>query len=242
MKKTIHLGNWTEERLDVLLAESSSIHDPGERVGFLSTHFLNTRYQELTLRGDRLTPEIFVLNLEEVDCFTFIECIEAMRRSRSFDAFMASLMNVRYRSGSVSFENRNHFFTDWKECNVDYIVDVTGFISGGKSKEISKRLNQKDDGTLFVQGIPRRFRKVTYLPAADIDDRVTENLKTGDYVGIYSEKEGLDISHAGILAKEQNTIILRHASSLQEHRKVIDENLKNYLKGKPGIIVLRPKD
>jgi hypothetical protein len=35
---------------------------------------------------------------------------------------------------------------------------------------------------------------------------------------------------------------LRHASSLKKNRRVIDEDLKEYLKTKPGIIVFRPRD
>jgi hypothetical protein len=64
-------------------------------------------------------------------------------------------------------------------------------------------------------------------------------MKTGDYVGIYSEKEGLDVSHVGIIIKEKDAVNLRHTSSLKKHREVIDEDFKEYLKNKPGIIALR---
>jgi hypothetical protein len=45
----------------------------------------------------------------------------------------------------------------------------------------------------------------------------------------------------GILIKDGDKIYLRHASSLKKHRKVIDQDFKKYIVGKPGIIVLRPK-
>ena len=67
-------------------------------------------------------------------------------------------------------------------------------------------------------------------------------MKTGDFVGIYSEIQGLDVSHVGIITIDDNIHYLRHASSAKEYKKVIDQDLKDYLSNKPGIIVLRPKE
>ncbi len=242
MKEQINLGRWTEERLNLLLKEASGISDPGKRIAFLSRHFLDTAYKESTLIGDITTPEVFVINLEEADCFTFIEYIEAMRRSRFFDEFRENLIKVRYRSGQIAFESRNHFFTDWKAFNSDRVIDVTDYVSCGKSKAVGKRLNEKNDGASFLPGIACRLREVTYIESINIDDEVMGNLNTGDYIGIYSEIEGLDVSHTGIVVKEQDAVKLRHASSLKKHRKVIDEDFRNYLEPKPGIVVLRPRD
>jgi hypothetical protein len=75
-----------------------------------------------------------------------------------------------------------------------------------------------------------------------MDDQVMERLHTGDYIGIYSKEDGLDVSHTGIIIREQGAVKLRHASSMKKHRKVVDEDFKEYLKAKPGIIVLRPRD
>jgi hypothetical protein len=242
MRNEIHLGGFNEEKLDILLKESSGIAGPGERIAFLSGQFLNTKYQEATLTGGADVSEAFVINLEKVDCFTFIEYIEAMRRSASFHEFRENLRMVRYRSGIIDYENRNHFFTDWKAYSSDYIVDVTKETGGGKSKDVSKRLNEKHDGTLFLPRIACSLREVTYLQSVYMDDQVMERLHTGDYIGIYSKEDGLDVSHTGIIIREQGSVKLRHASSLKKNRIVIDEDLKEYLKTKPGIIVFRPRD
>lgn len=241
MKERINLGKWTEESLSLLLKEASGVSDPGGRTDFLSKHFLNTAYKESILTGDINTPEVFVINLEEVDCFTFIEYIEAMRRSGSFNEFKQRLKDVRYRSGIIDFKNRNHFFTDWKVCNSDFVFDVTEDVGAGKSREVTKRLNEKQDGTPFLPGIACTQREITYLQSVYIDDSVMEKLKTGDYIGIYSDKEGLDVSHTGIVVKGHDTVKLRHASSLKKYRKVLDEDLAEYIKAKPGIVVLRPE-
>ncbi len=242
MREQIILGKWTEEKIDHLLIESSKISDPGKRIDFISKHFLDTRYKESTLIGDIKTPEVFVINLEDVDCFTFLDYVEAMRISRFFVEFKKNLKRTRYQSGRIAFKYRNHFFTDWMEFNKDLIEDITVDTGIGKSKKVKKRLNEKDNGRYFLPGIPCREREIVYIPSEVIKDAINEKLQTGYYVGIYSEKTGLDVSHVGIIIKEGDTVNLRHASSVKNNRKVIDENFKKYILNKPGFIVLRPRD
>src|SRR4030043_1230986 len=152
-KELILLGNLTPESLDSILYESSKIHDMGMRIDFLSRHFIETPYQESTLEGDINTSEFFVINLEGIDCFTFLDYVESMRLSSSFREFKENLKKVRYRGRNVSFKNRNHFFTDWSEFNPDLIDDVTEQVGGKKVIRVKKILNEKEDGTLFLQGI-----------------------------------------------------------------------------------------
>ena len=240
-KELIPLGKWTSEKLDAILHESSKINDAGLRIDFLSKQFLGTPYQESTLIGDINTPEVFVINLEGVDCFTFLDYIESMRRSFSFDEFKENLRKVRYRGGEVNFKNRNHFFTDWREFSSNFIDVVTMQIGGKKVRSIMKLLNQREDGSYYIPGIQLKDRLITYLPVDIIDDAILSELRTGDYIGIYSEKQGLDVSHVGIFIKQENNIYFRHASSLKEYRKVVDQNFKDYIADKPGILVFRSR-
>jgi len=261
-KELISLGKWTSEKLDVLLHESSemkiplnppllkgdlgglpfiSSNDTGLRIDYLSKQFLGTPYKELSLIGDINTPEVFVINLEGVDCFTLLDYVESMRRSFSFDEFRENLRKVRYRGGEVNFKNRNHFFTDWREFNSNFIDDVILQIGGKKVRSIMKLLNQREDGSYYLPGIQLKDRLITYLPVDMIDDAILSELRTGDYIGIYSEKQGLDVSHVGIFIKRENDIFLRHASSLKEYRKVVDQDFRDYMADKPGILVFRNK-
>jgi len=241
-EETIILGKWTKEELDSLLYESSKIKDIGKSIDFLSGQLLDLDYVESTLIGDINTLEAFVINLKGIDCFTFIDYIEAMRLSNSFSEFTVNLRKVRYKSGKVIFENRNHFFTDWREFNSDFIDDVTEKIGAQRTVKIQKTLNKKKDGTYFIPGVHPVLREIKYIPSDVIDDLVLNKLRTGDYIGIYSNKQGLDVSHVGIIIKEGDKTYLRHASSLKKHRKVVDQNFKKYITGRPGIIVFRPKD
>jgi hypothetical protein len=182
-----------------------------------------------------------VINLEGVDCFTFLDYVESMRQSSSFQEFKENLKRVRYQGGEVSFKKRNHFFTDWIEYDSPFVDDVTELIGSKKAISVKKLLNEKEDGTFFLLGIQPRERIIHYIPAIAIDDLIINELRTGDYVGLYSTERGLDVSHVGIFIKEKNNIYLRHASSFEKHRKVVDQDFKQYIAKKPGIIVFRSR-
>lgn len=237
----ILLGVNTLQELEHILRTASNFADPGERIRFLSDHLLGTHYAESTLMGGHKNPEIFVINLEQVDCMTFIEYLEAMRLSSSFREFVANLKKVRYKSGVVDFHSRNHFFTDWREFNADFIEDVTESVGGARTVRILKKLNEREDGTSFLQGIQPVIRKISYVPSESIGPEVTKNLLTGDYIGIFSHLQGLDVSHTGITVRQNDFAYFRHASSHPEKRRVIDQDLRDYIAHKPGIVVFRPK-
>jgi len=235
------LGKFSREQLDRLISDARDISDIGEQIDFLSRQFLGVDYAESTLIGDKDSPEVFVINLKGVDCLTLIEYVEAMRLSGSYSDFESNLKRIRYRSGSVEFMSRNHFFTDWKEFNPEFIDDLTAEIGGQNIIRTQKTLNEKEDGRHFLPGIPPVRREIKYVPSDAIDGLILEKLMTGDYIGIYSNLKGLDVSHVGIIIKNVNAIYLRHAASHKEIRKVVDQDFKNYIVHKPGIIVFRPR-
>ena len=240
-KEIINLGKWDEKSLDTLIRGTFRIRDMSKGIARLSGQFIGVSYRESTMIGDADRQEIFVINLEGVDCFTFIDYVEALRLSSSFEEFKENVRKVRYRSGTVAYTQRNHFFTDWIEFNKELVEDVTGIVGGQAAERIQKTLNLKEDGTYFVEGIIPRTREIAFIPSGSVDDEIIAALRTGDYAGIYSEKEGLDVTHVGIIIKEKNKTWLRNASSLDAYRKVVDQDLKEYLAGKPGLIVLRAR-
>jgi hypothetical protein len=240
VKMYIDLGRWTEVQLDKLILEASLIKDSGQRIKFLSEFFIGLEYKESTLIGDSSAAEVFAVNLSGVDCFTFVDYIEAMRLSDSFVSFLRNLQQVRYRNSIVSYENRKHFLTDWTEYGPVTVSDVAEQIGGGKFKSTLKMINLKEDGTPLLPGIRFHQRKINYIPNENIDGTAVGKLKTGDYAGIYSATPGLDVSHVGIIIKDGNRVSLRHASSDRRFRKVIDQDFEAYIAGKPGLIILRP--
>jgi hypothetical protein len=239
-KQIIRLGKWSEESLDRLIRQTSLIPDPGPRIEMISKEFLGLPYRGFTLEGDSDTPEAFVIDLEGVDCFTFIDYVEAMRISRSYLEFKMNLARVRYRGGVVAYGERNHFFSDWIESMSPLVRDVTSEVGEPASRRAVRMLNAKGDGTFFLPGIRAKEREICYIPASLIDDSMERRLETGDYVGIYSITAGLDVSHVGIFIRKEDGSFLRHASSADETRKVVDQNFRSYVAAKPGIVIFRP--
>ena len=236
----INTGKWTVNELDARIAQASKLKDTSERIDFISRQFLGVPYQEKTLVGDAQTPELLVINLAGVDCFTFLDYVEAMRRSGSFAAFKENLRKVRYQNGVVDYKHRNHFFSDWTLFNAGFIDDVTGQIGAGKAKKTVKTLNAAEGSQTLLPGITVRRREITYIPSEFIDDLILAQLKTGDYLGVYIAQANLDASHVGIVIRKEGRIFFRHASSQEKYHTVVDEDLKNYLLHKPGVIILRP--
>jgi hypothetical protein len=232
---------WTGEGLDTLIRKAAKIDDPGDRIAFISEQFLGVGYRESTLIGSEHIPEELVAEPGAVDCFTFLDYVEAMRLSRSASEFIEALKMVRYQGGTISFTTRNHFFTDWAVYNAQFVRDVTGEVGSGRQKSIQKVLNVREDEMLFLPGIEPVSRTLSYIPPDLIDDEILQRLRTGDYAGIYTGKAGLDVSHVGIIIRDRNTIVFRHASSATHARRVVDQDFQGYMSGKAGLIILRPK-
>lgn len=238
--QVVKLGLWSEAELTQIISSAKHQDDPGNRIVELSSHFKDTPYAEHTLIGGPEVPEQLVVNLAAFDCFTFLDIVEALRRTQAFEGFADQLKRVRYSDATVSYENRRHFFSDWAVEGA-VIEDVTTKIGKKQTQLVSKRLNRKSDGSLWLPGIAVTPRQIHYIPSSNVDQEVLSELQPGDYVGIYSDLPGLDVSHTGLVVVDNGVVFLRHASSRIGSRRVIDEDLLEYLKGKPGLVVYRAK-
>ena len=239
-KKPIDLGDWTRIKIEQLLDEAKYISDPGRKVTFISAALLKTPYLADTLIGSSETTEVFVLRLDGVDCFTFLDYVEALRRADDFDGFKQALQQIRYRNGRITFLDRNHFFSTWGNAPFALLRDVTAQIGGTGVLWMEKQLNEKADGTLYLSGYPVKKQVIAFIPPEVINESVLARLQSGDYVGIYSPYPGLDVSHIGIVIKKRGKVFLRHASSKLPLKKVVDEELLPYLGRKKGLVVYRP--
>ncbi len=236
IESLINLGQWSRDEIEAMLTEGAALTDIGERIDVLSARFLGVPYGESTLIGAPGTPERLVVNLQAVDCFTYLDYVEAMRLADSFTRFIDVLRQVRYRGGSVAYAARRHFFTDW--LKTPRVKDVTDRIAPGHVVTAEKTLNRKDATSLYLADIDVVGRHVRYIPGASMDERVLRALRTGDYVGIYAEAPGLDVTHVGIAVRCRNGLLLRHASSAAG--RVVEQDFAAYVRQTPGIIVVRP--
>jgi Protein of unknown function (DUF1460) len=210
----------------------------GEKINFISRQFLGTPYVADRLIGSQTIPERLVIDLKALDCFTFIDYVEAFRRAKNASDYPNEVIRVRYKNNTVAFLKRRHFFSDWAYSNPRNVKDVTTKISPHAQK-VTKRLNEKSPNQKYISGLPIVTRNITYIPSQNIDANTIKNLHVGDYIGIYSPDDGMDVSHVGLYTKVNNVPIFRNTSSLKINRKVVDSPFLDYVKNKPGIIVFR---
>ncbi|MBV0916427.1 DUF1460 domain-containing protein [Mycobacteroides chelonae] len=238
---TVQISPANERRLQELLAERNRIgaENPGQLSAAVSALFLHVPYGANTLIGSAAVPEQLVVELTRVDCFTYADYVEALKRSSNRADFIAQLTQIRYRGGEISFTQRRHFFTDWAADAPINATDVTASL-GASAEQVAKILNLKDSGGNYLPGLPTRPRTVTYIPSARVSDGVIANLHDGDYLGAYATAGGLDVTHVGIFLHPPNGPVLRNASSLRANNQVVDTPLGEYLGTVPGIVVLRP--
>ncbi|MEA5217531.1 DUF1460 domain-containing protein [Enterobacter cloacae] len=207
--------------------------DKCESAGF-QTRFATAN----TLIGDPDTPEILVADFNRVDCFTLIDYVEALTHSNDQKSFLQNLVRIRYTGGHVDYLHRRHFFSDWFATAPRNARDIPPYISPDYIV-VDKQLNRKQDGGEYIPGLGIHLRKINYIPGKAINQKVVNHLNDGDYVGIYSPLDGLDVSHVGIVVRHDGQVWFRNTSSLTGNRKVMDSPFLEYMRTKPGIVVLR---
>jgi len=225
--------------VEKILQQSAVSKAPGARITSISSQFLGAPYVANSLIGGPAEAEQLVTRLDGFDCFTFLDTVEALRRSTDAADFPMQMMQVRYRDGMVSYENRRHFFSDWVSDQGAPVKDVTAIVGQGRERHVLKQLNAKQAGALWLDGVDVVPRTISYIPASELDAKLLDALEPGDYVGIFSPLAGLDVSHTGLIVEADGAIMLRHASSRGGVERIIDDDLVTYLRGTTGLIVYR---
>ncbi|MFI6365645.1 DUF1460 domain-containing protein [Nocardia sp. NPDC050630] len=230
----------TAAKIDELLAvrAASAGASKGELIERLSAHLLGTPYGADMLIGAADQPEQLVIDLRRVDCFTYLDYVEALSRSNDGDQFVANLIATRYTDSRVEFRQRKHFFSDWSHTARIAATDITDTLSPA-AVTVAKRLNAKAGGGVYLPGLPVVDRDITYIPSAAVDEGVIGGLRTGDYIGAYADQPGLDVTHVGIFVMTPSGPVFRNASSLAANNKVVDSPFAEYVRTTPGIMVLR---
>lgn len=195
-----------------------------ERIEFISRQFENSKYGRILTRWP--DEEQLVINLDTLDCFTYIEYVLAINQSKNADEFPSIVQKMRYNGDEIDYTKRNHFFVDWIRDNQEYLHNITNHFNG--HRYMLKRLNKP--------GI-KEHRYFCFVPF----DSCCNSLETGDFVGFYSPEKDLDVSHVGRIIKKQNQQEpwLRHFSLWHGYEEI---NLKK-LSHKQDIrlIIARPR-
>ncbi|MEW6654638.1 MAG: N-acetylmuramoyl-L-alanine amidase-like domain-containing protein [Bacteroidota bacterium] len=222
--------------------------------------FIGTDYAAHTLeKGDK---ESVVINLEGLDCYTFVESTLALaicvrNRKTSFNDYLKQIENLRYRGGEIKdYPSRLHYFSDWM-FDVDKRgigKDITKEIGG---ELIKKRINfmsnnvdsyrRLKENPKFVEEIIKTEKEITkrdyhWVPQRKIAS-VEDKIYSGDIIAITTNVEGLDIAHVGIAVRKQNgRVHFMHAPLVGRKIEITEKPLPDYNAGNKkqnGIMVFR---
>jgi hypothetical protein len=227
--------------------------------------FLGTPYVAHTLEKE---PEQLVVNLDELDCTTFVETVLALAntirsKTHTFDNFCHYLQTIRYRDGIIDrYPSRLHYTTEWAADNQKKgLVNNITRENGGTLHNIEvniissnpHRFKQLQNNPSFIPEIRKTEQEISsghyyYIPREEIESH-KEEFQSGDIIGFVTETEGLDITHMAFIYKEpaknnkSERLTFIHASSGKMKVVVEELTLSQYAlktKKNKGIIVLRP--
>lgn len=236
----VTLDDYTLGRIELIESRLASEHqnDPGRRIDEISASFLGTPYVPHMLVGSATSAEKLVIDFRGLDCFTYLDYVEALRKSDSLPRFIENVVRTRYEHADVSYLNRKHFFTDWAHATPLNARDVTREASPDATT-VTKVLKTPAPAGQAGQSNAEVTRAISYIPSQFVDAAVIARLRTGDYIGIYTPTDGLDVTHTGIFIMTDQGPVLRNASAQSSHYRVIDSPFLAYVKKTPGIVVLR---
>ena len=240
-------------RINRLLQDglNSEHKSANELVAYYADRLLGTPYVAHTLEGDR---EMLTINIDELDCTTFVETLYALARTTlsgrySWRDYAANLESVRYRGGQMGdYSSRLHYISDWIVNNHarGNLVEVTADLPHATYmvKTIDFMTQHKDSyrslkgDSAMVEKIRRfemgyRNHRMPYLKKSWLGDKaVKAALRSGDFVGLVTKVEGLDISHLGIIHKDDKGEIYLLDASMSGGKVMLEKkNLRDHLSG-----------
>ena len=210
------------ELIKRLIVEARPLPRVSERIDLISGRLLGVRYQANTLIGGPGHPEQFVVRDDAFDCVTFCEVVLAAAIARDLAEFETWLRRIRYDRGSVQYDRRNHYFTDWCRRNIE----------NGICQPVAIEPSVTVDKTLtWHHEFGQRRVSMTVVTRATMMDKA-KLLAPGDIVGITSGRAGLDYYHTGLVAFGKNgELLLRNAS--QRRGRVVEEPMVAFAAANP---------
>jgi hypothetical protein len=208
----------SEPRIGPLIVEAQKLPTISQRVDFIAAALRGTRYRGYTLIGGPRRKERFVARDDAFDCVTYCETVLAAAMARQPAEFEANLRTIRYHNGVVAWRERNHYFFEWGQHNVEN--KTCRWVAMDGAIDIQKTVNAE-------RGLGRRKFPMTVIPREAL--LVNKNgLAAGDIIGFVTQRANLDYFHVGFVAfGDKDELLLRHAS--QTRRRVMDERLDRFL-------------
>jgi hypothetical protein len=256
------------EMTEAYWAEGLDTLPMGESMVRIGLSLVGTPYEPGTL--EPAGEEAVVVNLEAMDCVTFVENVLALARFiRAADPgilqsdlemrefYRGLLREIRYRGGRVrGYPSRLHYFSEWIRDN-----EAKGLV-----REVTRELGGVEDGRAidFMSSHPEAYRQLGNpanleairetevrlsratryrLPQEEIPTW-SQWIENGDIIAATTTVEGLDVAHTGLAYWQGDTLHLLHAPLVGEAVEVSDLPLAERvlrLEGQDGIRVVRPQ-
>jgi len=239
----------------------------GEAMVEIGLSLLGTPYGPGTL--EVAGQEDVVVNLEELDCVTFVENTLAMARfirendpgildfqTRFREAYRRALQQIRYRNGRVEgYPSRLHYFSDWirdneakglvreltAELGGEIETDVIDFMS--THPEAYRQMANPANVTAIMRTEIELSRIDRFrIPEEEIFNRAS-SINNGDIIAATSTVDGLDVAHTGLAYWQNGELYLLHAplvgGVVEISRLPLAERILR-IDGQDGIRVVRP--
>ena len=222
-----------EKRIGRLIEEAAAKSTIAQRIDFISAALRGTRYLGYTLIGGPRRPEQFIVRDDGFDCVTFCETVLAAAVAGNRSDFDSVLRKIRYHDGIVSWRERNHYFFEWGQHNIENEVCRAVTVPG--SIEIQKTV-------YWHRELGRRHFSMTVIPRASLLANKSL-LSTGDIIGFITQRPNLDYFHVGFIAFDRHgELMLRHASL--SRRRVLDEPMDAFVAANrvQYVTLLRPRE
>lgn len=252
-------------RINGLLGEAAAMGrvSTGDMAGALAQKFLGAPYVAHTLEG---AEERLRVNLDELDCTTFVEQMAALALTASegrtsWRDFLSHLENVRYRSGRMEgYVSRLHYNSDWVVDNAfrGNFSDITPGIDGVRwiVRSIDFMSSHRDrypalaDSAVYagIKNVESGYRnhRFPYLPHVILKRKSTlSQLKTGDIVCLVSSLKDLDVTHLGMIVVKEGVPHLLHASMGAGKVVLSEGSVADYIKNNRrfmGVRIIRLRD
>ena len=250
-------------RVTELLKEAASVTfaNPSQATAWFGRKFIGTPYVAHTLEGEE---EYLTVNLDELDCTTFVETALALAATRieqrqSWHDYVYNLRKLRYRAGEVDgYASRLHYICDWASDNTHRgnLRDITrdipecrwinrtiDFMSSNRSRYPSLA-----DSAQFekIKNIEAAFHnhRFPYIRTTDLGKKsVQRYLREGDILAFVSTLKNLDVTHMGmVVSDESGNLRVLHASSTNGVVEISSTPLADFVKRNPkwmGVRIFR---
>lgn len=233
----------------------------GKMTAQVARQFVGTPYAAGTLEGD---TEQLRVNLQQMDCTTLVETVAAIVMTAhegriSWRDFLYNLTSLRYRGGNINgYASRLHYFSDWALDNAyrGNLTEVSESMPGA-----SRTVKSLDYMTRHRELYPALADSLQYARMRGVEDgyrntshysikatramsrNFEEALREGDIIAFTTSKQGLDVTHMGIIVMNDGQPRLLHASSRKGAVVIEEAPLKDYLhrNGSHGVRVVRLK-